>query len=285
MSNRTRLFVMLVVLVGGMGLMGCATVQAPPELITALESGNIGLVESILEENPKLVNSAGNFPNLYNDASTPLYYAVMANNKDMVKLLLEKGANVNAKVKDDHFGETSFFAALKSGRVEVLPLLLEGGANLNARNSFGETPLYSVMSRRYSFSGEATKSPNAKDMAMILIDNGANVKVSEGGETLLHHAADSGWYDLAELLIEKGVNVNAKAGSKRSFPGYTALHYAVQFNYMAINKEKYPLAELLIANGADINAKDKKGKTPLTIVIKSKRKEIIDLLRKHGAIK
>ena len=39
----------------------------------------------------------------------------------------------------------------------------------------------------------------------------------------------------------------------------------------------------LLANGADVNTKNKKGKTPIEVIGSQNRKEIIDLLKKHGA--
>lgn len=100
MSNAKRLIVGLVVLVGGLGIMGCqeqVRVQTPPELVKAIEAGDVGLVETIVGVNPKLVNSMGNYPMSPSEIS-PLYYAVWTNNNNMVKLLLEKGANINTKV-------------------------------------------------------------------------------------------------------------------------------------------------------------------------------------------
>ena len=56
------------------------------------------------------------------------------------------------------------------------------------------------------------------------------------------------------------------------------------FKYELSIEQTIPVAEHLIANGADVNAKDKDGKTPLKLAIEKDNKEIIILLRKHGAI-
>jgi len=98
--------------------------------------------------------------------------------------------------------------------------------------------------------------------------------------TPLHYALEKGHKEIAELLVEKGVDVNAKDSY-----GMTPLHYAATWGYKEI-------AELLIANGGDVNAKDESDFTPLEVVEvgreddspedKAVKKEIADLLRKHG---
>jgi ankyrin repeat protein len=96
----------------------------------------------------------------------------------------------------------------------------------------------------------------------------------KNGLTSLHHAAASGYKDVAELLITKGADVNAKDKI-----GYTPLHYSASFGHKDV-------AELLITKGVDVNAKAKNGLTPLQVAISSisliSQKDIAELLRRHG---
>ena len=85
--------------------------------------------------------------------------------------------------------------------------------------------------------------------------------------TPLYYAAQSGHKEIAELLIGKGADVDAKDDL-----GLTSLYHAVI-------EEQKEIAELLIAKGADVNAKNNFGETPLTDAADP---EITDLLRKHG---
>jgi ankyrin repeat protein len=269
--------VVLLASFAGLVLTGCATVakvqtppekvQALPELESAIRDGNLNKVKAIVEENPELVNSTCDLQverYLYDivvhqlkkvspqiiEGTTPLYNAVWYNNKDMVNLLLERGAEVNTQVKGKegivenpwcHSRETPFLLAVREGRKEVLPLLIANGAKLDARNEHGDTPLDCVVGYSYydTTDGLFKKSPNAQETAVLLIKNGADVKtVSKSGQTLLHYAARNGWCELAAILIEKG---------------------------------------------ADVNAGDRNGRTPLDWAIWSNNKEVIDLLKKHGA--
>ena len=76
--------------------------------------------------------------------------------------------------------------------------------------------------------------------------------------------------EIAELLIAKGADVNAKTAD-----GLTALFAAI----LGYDKE---MVELLIAKGADVNVRGFLGMTPLNMAADEGEKEIADLLRKHG---
>ena len=117
-----------------------------------------------------------------------------------------------------------------------------------------------------------------KETAELLIDKGADINAKDDtGGTPLFWAALEGNEEVAELLIGQGADVNA-AGPK----GWTALHWAVA---MAQKKS----VELLIGEGADVNAKDVIYGTPLDNVgrfydtaTKAKEADLANLLRKHG---
>ena len=94
-----------------------------------------------------------------------------------------------------------------------------------------------------------------------------NGKDDLDGMTPLHFAVVFRHKEIAELLIGKGADVDAKDDL-----GLTSLYHAVI-------EEQKEIAELLIAKGADVNAMENDGGTPLTEAGDS---EIADLLRKHG---
>jgi len=111
------------------------------------------------------------------------------------------------------------------------------------------------------------------ELVRSLIYEGLGVDSIEDGfqKTALHRAAISGRKDVAELLLAKGADVNAR-DSYISAP----LHYAAQNGHSAV-------AELLIARGADINARNSAGDRPLQGAARYDRKDTIKLLLEKGA--
>ena len=111
-----------------------------------------------------------------------------------------------------------------------------------------------------------------KEIADLLISKGADVNAKEAKNqiTPLHWAAWRGRKEIAELLIAKGADLNTK-----NKDGGTPLHNAAWKGHVEI-------AKLLIVKNADVNAKDVEGQTPLDWAEEEKHKEIADLLRKHG---
>ncbi|RFU26911.1 hypothetical protein B7463_g9427, partial [Scytalidium lignicola] len=108
------------------------------------------------------------------DGRTPLFYAVQLEYKTIIKLLLEKGADLEMK---DYNGWMPLFYAVKYGRKAIVKLLLENDADLNVEDKYGQTPLSYALEYRHKATVE------------LLLENGANLNVVDKyGRTPLSYA-------------------------------------------------------------------------------------------------
>jgi ankyrin repeat protein len=157
MANRIKTITALVVLLAGLMLEGCAPTFTP-EFRRAVVNGDVRMVKSYLTTHPEWVNAKAEY------GRTPLHEAVapseysgnfielseieiegevqlvlaLREQPESVKLLIEEGANVNAR---DYSGQTPLHFAAVYGRMASTELLIENGANVNAKDHNGDTPL------------------------------------------------------------------------------------------------------------------------------------------------
>jgi ankyrin repeat protein len=190
------------------------------------------------------------------DGTTVVMHATAVGDANLLKLLLDKGADVNAKNKA---GATALMWAV--GDRDKVRALLDRGADVNAQAASGRTPLMI-----------AVGSPGAAEVAKLLIDKGANAAYSHQGYTVLMAAAASGEREVVRLLLAKGADVKAK-----NRVGWTALHDAA----LAANRG---IAEDLLNHGADVNAWETlQGRTPLLWAATSGNADVVKLLLERGA--
>jgi ankyrin repeat protein len=154
----------------------------------------------------KLLHHSGAHMNVRSNRFAPLISAAWYGDLEMVQVLLEYKAEVNATIEDWtvlHFAlEGSRFSSgsFNSPRLwpEVARLFLERGADVNARAIHGLTPLH-----------EAAKGGTV--VIRVLLEHGANVGAEDDeGRTPLHIAADHGKVEIVRMLIEHGANVGAE---------------------------------------------------------------------------
>ena len=103
--------------------------------------GIVPLTRKLLRKGWKILLSPYSYVNKRDSRGwTPLSYAAENGHEAVVKLLLEKGAEL--ETKDLHYGRTPLLYAARNGHEAVVKLLLEKGAELETKNdAYGGTPL------------------------------------------------------------------------------------------------------------------------------------------------
>jgi ankyrin repeat protein len=156
------------------------------DLFAAIEKNDIQKVKYLIAINAD-VNARDSYASM-----TPLMMAAYDGYTEIAKLLIEKGAEVDAKGGAD-LDTTPLIYAASQDRADMVKLLIEKGANVNIKTRYGWTPLIFAATR-----GQVV-------IAKLLIDKGADVNVKlPAGETALSEAEKAGKSDLVRLLRQAG---------------------------------------------------------------------------------
>ena len=189
-----------------------------------------------------------------------LVYASKSGKAEHVALLINAGADVNARAGFWALEETPLFCAIQcKASPEVLRRLIAGGADVNARVSHAGVEYTALL--------VAVETGDA-DSVRTLIEEGADVTYA--GNSLLVYAAGEKDPRLLQMLLAAGADVNAP-----SQDGYYALGRAA-----ALGRADY--VRMLLAAGADVNTTDVNGDTALLNAAWSKNPESLQLLLAAG---
>uniref|UniRef100_A0A3P8SB19 Ankyrin 3 n=1 Tax=Amphiprion percula TaxID=161767 RepID=A0A3P8SB19_AMPPE len=188
---------------------------------------------------------------------TPLHVASKRGNSNMVRLLLERGAKIDARTKD---GLTPLHCGARSGHEQVVEMLLDRGAPILSKTKNGLSPLHM-----------ATQGDHLNCVQLLLHHEVPVDDVTNDYLTALHVAAHCGHYKVAKVIVDKKANPNAKA-----LNGFTPLH-------IACKKNRVKVMELLLKHGASIQAVTESGLTPIHVAAFMGHDNIVHQLINHGA--
>jgi ankyrin repeat protein len=193
---------------------------------------------------------------------TPLHYAAQKGWEEVVKILLENGADISPKSAPKDREWMPIHYAAKGGHLEVIKTLIANSADKEAKTAFGLTPLL-----------VAAEFGHLPVVEFLLAEKAQkNVKTTEENHCMnaLHYAAVGGFDDVTLALIKVGIDKEFKTTS-----GTTALQFGVSVGDVKV-------VEVLLENGADRNIQTVSGHDILYLAASKGKKEVLSLLLQWG---
>ncbi|KAF2878542.1 vegetative incompatibility protein HET-E-1 [Massariosphaeria phaeospora] len=222
----------------------------PTPLYYAALLGLSTIARMLLDKGAEINAQGGRYGNALQAASGGGY-------EQVVKTLLDKGANVNAQGGD--FGN-ALQAASYTGHKQVVKTLLDAGADVNAQGGAFGNALQAASFRGY------------EQVVKTLLDKGANVN-AQGGDfgNALQAASEGGHKQVVKTLLDAGANVNAQGGRYGN-----ALQAASYGGYEHVVKT-------LLDKGANVNAQGRDFGNALQAASYTGHKQVVKTLLDAGA--
>ena len=183
----------------------------PPDLLVAIRNGDHSQVR-------KLIEAAGDVNTVDNDGTTALMHSAIESDVKMMKLLIDKGANVNMKNSLD--STALMYAATNLAKTRVL---LDAGAEVKVKGKRGATPM-----------SVALTTFGSTPVLKLLVNKGAELE-----DRLMTLAAGTGDLEAIQYLLSIGVPAGNRTGASLS---------------AAITARCEACARLLAERGAPANA-------------------------------
>ena len=222
-----------------------------------------------------------------------LFYAIHQNHADVVQVLIDAGADIEAK---DERGCSPLHEACGSGELEIVKVLVKAGSgvsvtdnkgnaclNLAAQNGHTETVRYLLclpevdVNQSVNNSGLTSLnhavSQKHSDVVQVLIDAGADVEANNMGLTPLHRACKCGALEIVQMLVEAGADVRVVDFHSTT----TCLLFAAHYGRTETVRYLVGLREV------DVNRRNRSGYTALKLARQKKHADVVQVLLEHGA--
>ncbi len=276
--------------------------------------GNIERVRELFDEDPSLVNKNDEYVTYYAGSGAPIKNAVLSRNIEMVKLLLERGADPNLPEEGIAPKGHALHSAVCNGDIEIVKLLLEHGAypnvpiessadTLSAAIANNDQPMIELLCS-YGASRNVNLLAYYGDIQTAAAVFAANPLLADDAYAL-ECAAGQGQDAFVRLMLRYQPHLATKiavgvasqgpqdtiksialteflfeAGMDPNFKNWLSVtplhHFAGRGDVVS--------ASVFIKHGADVNAIDEEFySTPLGYAAKHGKKEMAELLLKHGA--
>ena len=223
----------------------------------------------------------------------PLFHASAMNRADVVKFLLENGAETDLYVGNK---ESPLQLTSGAGNIEITQLLLDAGSDVNWKAGTKRTALYMACNNRN------------KEMVELLLANGADPNIQQCGirDHALQVACENGDEEIISLLLENGAKTDLQSGyletalqaarvSGKEPMTPMLLSHGLDVNLSvwlfcsplvtACGQGKLAIAKILVAAGADLHVTNLIGHSALlmTILRRASRLDMFDYLISLGA--
>lgn len=263
---------------------------------------------AVRRNRPDIVNlllDSGSLVNTRNALrQTPLFLAFELTMPAMAELLISRGADVAKCPADTRTKRHLIHIAAKDEKTPLLKLLLDHGANINARNEDGNTALNLSLDapsgppllknlKALLDAGASTETPDkwgrraidqvnyfrrdplSVEAAKMLLERGADPDISPHPDmrsSPLHMATRQEQIELMDMLIQAGADLNSRDRGDMATPLIDAARFNCQ---TSVNK--------LLASGANTGAADGEGRTALHMAVFSNHNNIVSALLDAGA--
>ena len=160
---------------------------------------NFAIIEKDNLSSKYIIESGFNLSNKDQSGITPMYSAIIGENLNIIKLLVQKGVDINSDINSE--GDKPISQACKFGKENIVKYLIENDANLNVRDNYGFSPVHDAVLY--------------ENILNLLISNGAKIDYNNYDlETPLHLASKYNKIKSCEFLIKAGAlqtkNINEK---------------------------------------------------------------------------
>lgn len=225
----------------------------------ACKEGDANLLRKLLTKDPALIRSTrmeGGY-----QGWTGLHEAAKHRQQEIVRLLLDHGADPNAREAGDNTYPLHWAAA--AGDIEIVRMLLDAGGDVNG---FGDVHELDAIGWATCFRNSDSSSDDGKTVSLLL---------ERGARHHIFSAIAMGDPVLIQELVEENPALLDRRMS-RFERGQSPLHFV-------ISRKRYDLLDLLIELGADLEAEDNFAQTALAVAMLKGDREAAARLQAAGA--
>lgn len=200
------------------------------------------------------------------DLDLPLVVACREGNVQVVRVLLEHGADPNLYLDGNWSPMEATFISNKPDRLAIAKLLIQYGADVDAYGSHMSGLFHQLLLYSYSSSDTVEELKAQEACILFLLSSGAS-PIDDYGDTIMHYVCRSNNVDfISTLTADYGELLDHK-----NHQNQTPLMWATA-------EESEDAVVFLLTHSVDLNATDVNGKSVLDYALESGNQRIIDLI-------